>query len=291
MCPERYTPPPAKNNGRGYGGGVSRQSLFGFFPWPLARGTRERKNPNNTKVARRNFFCGKAVDKWPDSVGKGVKGFGLRQSYHQTIDKAGTMDTPVEYMNQLQKKILSNSLIGDVIYSLTARAKNASEKQRQYQDSNLKYSLDFLQKKRDYWKMRTEILNYGDFFPQELHIVERYSETKLLCQQGCLLYAQYIDALKLAADPLFCENPCTSKCPDRHVHREFIRNDYFLFFKIGNHSFHAPCSKKEADVYKKLPTLYLDEVFWDGAEIKNLLSVQFCKKVHRHFFDSGENIF
>ena len=231
------------------------------------------------------------MDKWPDSVGKGVKGLGLRQSYYQTMHMEGSMTTPKQYKHQLQKKLLSNALIGDVIYSLTARAKNAADKQREYQDKKPEYSLDFLLKKRDYWKMRTEILANGGFFPKELHVVERYRDAKLLCQQDCLTYSQYLQNMKLAEDPLFCECPCTSNCPHRHVKREFARNDYFLFFKIGNHTFHAPSSEKEAEVYKKLPTQKLSEVYWDGAEIKSLLPVQFCRQVHHFFTHTGENFF
>ena len=201
------------------------------------------------------------------------------------------MKTPDKYKLQLERKRLSAKLIGDVLYSLSSRAKNAADKERQYLNSKPDYSLDNRLRKREYWGMLKNILTYGGFYPKEIYYVDRYSESNCACDKGCVAYSEYLEKLKLATDPLFCVNPCTASCPDRHVRKQFLRTDYYLHFRVGNHSFVTLNSEKGVEKYKHLPWTKLDEVFFDGAEIEKLLSVQFCRKVHECFVATNENIY
>lgn len=190
------------------------------------------------------------------------------------------MNTPIEYKQQIENGIFSSELIADVLFSLSKRSKNAADKQKEYSSKNSKYSLENKLKKIEYWRMFKKILTLGGFYPKELYYVDRFAPAELVCRQSCLAYSEYSERLRLGQNLLFCEDPCTSRCPDRHVRSEFVRTDYYLHFVISGHSFVTLSSKKEADTFDHLKWTKLDNIYFDGANIKDLLPVPFCRRVH-----------
>ena len=55
---------------------------------------------------------------------------------------------------------------------------------------------------------------------------------------------------------------------------------YFLFYEIGEYSFHLPISEQKAKKYTKLQIKEIDQDFkTHGANIEGLLSTQFVNKV------------
>ena len=201
------------------------------------------------------------------------------------------MVTPLHYKAQLDKKILSWSLIGDVLHSLTARAKNAAESEHKYEHSKPKYAQEYKLKKQTYWQMRTQILKNSGLFPKEVHYVKRYRDGLLICKDKCYAYQEYLERLRASEDPLFCPPPCSPECQKKKNQKEYLRTDYFLFYSVGEHQFHTVSSQKEAEIYKKLPRNELSEVFFDGADHNTLLPVPFCRKVYEFFTANDENIF
>ena len=206
--------------------------------------------------------------------------------------KGGTMETPYEYKQNFQAGKLTSQMIGDVLFSLSKRTKNAADKERQYKHSKPEYSLENRLKKQEYWKMYKNILTAGGFYPKEVYWVERFSEAEYICQETCLAYSEYLEALRMSPDPLFCECPCTSLCPDRHVKKFYLRTDYYLHYFISGYSFYTLSSEKEVKhKYRHLSWTKLDDMFFDGADIKDLLSMPFCRKVYSVFVATNENIF
>lgn len=201
------------------------------------------------------------------------------------------MNTPTEYKRQLEIGRITSQLIGDVLFSLSKRSKNAADKERQYSSSKPEYSLQNREKKREYWGMLKKILTSGGFYPKEVYYVDRYFESTFVCREACGTYKDYLKALQLAQDPLFCESPCTSLCPDRHVMKKYLRTDFYLHYRVGAHSFVTLSSEKECDGYSHLPWTKLDNMYFDGADIKDLLPLPFCRKVYECFLATNENIF
>lgn len=206
--------------------------------------------------------------------------------------KGGTMNTPVEYQKNFQKGRLTSQMIGDVLFSLSKRTKNATDKERQYLHTKPKYSQENRLKKLEYWEMYKNILTTGGFYPKEVYYVERFVDEEYICRQTCLPYSKYVDDLKMCSDPLFCESPCTSLCPGRHVKKVYLRTDFYLHYMIAGHSFCTLSSEKEVEQkFTHLTWTKLEDMFFDGADIKDLLPLPFCRKVHNYFVATNENIF
>lgn len=200
------------------------------------------------------------------------------------------MLTPEIFKHELAKKRPSERLLGEVIHSLTCRAKNAAVKERQYSSSKPEYSQEYRAKKREYWCIRTNIIKHTGSYPCEVHFVHRYVD-KITCYSECISYQEYLRALNDNQEALFAEVPCRENCPSRQITKEYQQTDYYLFFRIGSYTFHTLSSEQESLKYRHLPHVELKEVFFDGAEVKDLLPVQFCKKVYDLYSVSKENLF
>ena len=200
------------------------------------------------------------------------------------------MLTPEKFKREVACKRPSEMLLGEVIHSLTCRAKNAAEKEKQYHSSKPEYSEEYRAKKREYWGLRTHIIKHTAIYPSEVHYVHRYAD-KIICYDECISYQEYLRALNDDKEALFAEVPCRERCPSRQIKSVYQKTDYYLFFKIGSYTFHTLSSEQESLKYKHLPHVELKEVFFDGEDVNNLLPVQFCRKVYELFNASGENLF
>ena len=69
------------------------------------------------------------------------------------------------------------------------------------------------------------------------------------------------------------------------IHEEYIENDfemiiqYYLFYVVGDHSFHHPIEKKDVDKYSELEVVRIEQLTTRGASGTRLLSSQFADKV------------
>ena len=55
---------------------------------------------------------------------------------------------------------------------------------------------------------------------------------------------------------------------------------YFVYYDFGGHSFHNPINEKELKKYASLEIVDIDELITEGEDINELLSLQFCDKIH-----------
>lgn len=156
------------------------------------------------------------------------------------------MRTPKEYIENLDKGIVTEQMLCDVLFSYNKRAKNWRDKKRQYKHSYATNSYAWfnnaLENEQKYYNYKSEILSL-----------------------------------------------LTPTC----IHEEYLENDfemiiqYYLFYVVGEHSFHHPIKKEEVINYPGLEIVRIDQLVTKGASANRLLSCQFSDKV-RELLLAGE---
>lgn len=69
------------------------------------------------------------------------------------------------------------------------------------------------------------------------------------------------------------------------IHEEYIENDfemiiqYYLFYVVGDHSFHHPIKKEDVANYSELEVVRIEQLMTKGTSGTRLLSSQFADKV------------
>ena len=58
-----------------------------------------------------------------------------------------------------------------------------------------------------------------------------------------------------------------------------IYKKYYLFYDLGNHSFHTPIYQSDLEKYPSLKIEDIDDLVTYGDEIRELISIQFVQKV------------
>ena len=156
------------------------------------------------------------------------------------------MRTPKEYIENLDKGIVTEQMLCDVLFSYNKRAKNWRDKKRQYKHSYATNSYAWfnnaLENEQKYYNYKSEILSL-----------------------------------------------LTPNC----IHEEYLENDYemiiqyYLFYVVGDHSFHSPIKKEEVINYPDLEIVRIEQLITKGASGNRLLSCQFADKV-REMLLAGE---
>lgn len=194
------------------------------------------------------------------------------------------MRTPQNYTQLVNDKKITNEMIAECIYSVNKRAKNHRDKIRKYKDDRYnRYTVRNIENAEDemekYYTMKEEMLTV--FEPSLIH--EQYvgEEKKRVFSTeedyDKLLQEKSNDILRKGSyyDD---ENSIEVEFFDYKSGRK--KYLYFLFYEIGEYSFHLPISEQKA---KKNTKLQIKEIAKDfktrGANIEGLLSTQFVNKV------------
>lgn len=194
------------------------------------------------------------------------------------------MRTPKNYTQLVNDKKITNEMIAECIYSVNKRAKNYRDKIRKYKadgynlytERNIENAEDEMEK---YYTMKEEMLTV--FEPSLIH--EQYvgEEKKRVFSTeedyDKLLQEKSNDILRKGSyyDD---ENSIEVEFFDYKLGRK--KYLYFLFYEIGEYSFHFPISEQKAKKYTKLQIKEIDQDFkTHGANIEGLLSTQFVNKV------------
>lgn len=193
------------------------------------------------------------------------------------------MRTPKKYSDELKSGRLSESLISNVIYSVSKRAKNWRDKKECLLDgryfSHYEAALKQCEEHIDrYYQMKDVILTECGVEPKEIHFVKRYTRPFLACREYCEDFSFFLQE-KDESD-YWVENPCNCcKSPEKETKVAYKRTDFFLFYDFGGHSFHSPVSEEVADRYD-LERIELESLNVPGHNVDDLLSVHFCTKVY-----------
>lgn len=194
------------------------------------------------------------------------------------------MRTPQNYTQLVNDKKITNEMIAECIYSVNKRAKNHRDKIRKYKDDRYnRYTVRNIENAEDemekYYMMKEELLTV--FEPSLIH--EQYvgEEKKRVFSTeedyDKLLQEKSNDILRKGSyyDD---ENSIEVEFFDYKLGRK--KYLYFLFYEIGEYSFHLPISEQKARKDTKLQIKEIDKDFkTQGANIEGLLSTQFVNKV------------
>ena len=194
------------------------------------------------------------------------------------------MRTPQNYTQLVNDKKITNEMIAECIYSVNKRAKNHRDRIRKYKEDRYNpYAARIIENAEDemekYYTMKEEMLTV--FEPSLIH--EQYvgEEKKRVFSTeedyDKLLQEKSNDILRKGSyyDD---ENSIEVEFFDYKLGRK--KYLYFLFYEIGEYSFHLPISEQKAKKYTKLQIKEIDQDFkTHGANIEGLLSTQFVNKV------------
>lgn len=194
------------------------------------------------------------------------------------------MKTPKLYNELINEKKITNEIIAECIYSVNKRAKNYRDKIKEYKNGRFHQHLEsniekakeemrkYYQLKEEFLKVFTPILIHKQFIGEEKKRVYSYEKN-------------YEKLLKEKTNDIFWKNSYYDYEKDMEV--EFFdyylgtkKYLYFLYYEIGEYSFHSPISEEVAESNTELEIQKIDENFkTHGSMIEGLLSMQFVKKV------------
>ena len=202
------------------------------------------------------------------------------------------MRTPKIYNDLIKNKEITNKIIAECIYSVNKRAKNYRDKIEDYKQAGFyRYKENNIEnakeQKEKYYSMKEDLLL--NFSPKLIH--KQYAGEK---RQRVYSYQKNYEKLyNEKRNDIVWENSYYDY--DRNKEVEFFDYSlgekkylYFLYYEIGEYSFHTPITEERAEKNTQLEIKEIDENFQThGADIVDLLSTQFVQKVI-DLLDSGD---
>ena len=202
------------------------------------------------------------------------------------------MRTPKRYTDLIKNKKITNQIIAECIYSVNKRAKNYRDKIKDYKQGGFyKYKEDNIEnakeQKEKYYSMKEDLLL--NFSPKLIH--KKYDGEKI--QRVYSYQKNYTKLYNGKRNDIVWENSYYDY--DRNKEVDFFDYSlgekkylYFLYYEIGEYSFHTPITEERAEKNTQLEIKEIDENFQThGADIVDLLSTQFVQKVI-DLLDSGD---
>ena len=202
------------------------------------------------------------------------------------------MRTPKRYTDLIKNKKITNKIIAECIYSVNKRAKNYRDKMEDYKQAGFyRYKENNIEnakeQKEKYYSMKEDLLL--NFSPKLIH--KQYAGEK---RQRVYSYQKNYEKLyNEKRNDIVWENSYYDY--DRNKEVEFFDYSlgekkylYFLYYEIGEYSFHTPITEERVEKNTQLEIKEIDENFQThGADIVDLLSTQFVQKVI-DLLDSGD---
>ena len=194
------------------------------------------------------------------------------------------MRTPKRYTDLIKNKKITNQIIAECIYSVNKRAKNYRDKIKDYKQGGFyKYKEDNIEnakeQKEKYYSMKEDLLL--NFSPKLIH--KKYDREKI--QRVYSYQKNYEKLYNEKRNDIVWENSYYDYDKNKEVdffdyklgEKKYL---YFLYYEIGEYSFHTPISEERAEKNTELEIKEIDENFQThGADIVDLLSTQFVQKV------------
>ena len=189
------------------------------------------------------------------------------------LPKQPHMKTPDEIKRSLKTGVVTPEILALAIYSLNKRAKNMRDKEHMlrsrggdYYDNEGKAR----EKKGEYYKKKEELLRYLQ--PSEIHHVIRECSEKI--------YDHEQEYFSIDEKEVIREGSYYDKYEGEVVRFKVVKRKHvekYLFYNIGDYSFHTPLNGEESGY--NLPITELDDLTTYGHDITDLLSVQMCDRI------------
>lgn len=183
------------------------------------------------------------------------------------------MKTPKEYTKNLNNHIITEDMFCDCLYSVNKRAKNFRDKAQSYRH-NRYYSGYYQEEDMDrYYGYKDQFLSL--LIPVCIHKQDVGYETRRV-------YDYEKDYHKTSNRNIVWQNCYYDRDEDREIwfydyETKIKRYLYFLYYVVGDKSFHKPISSPSG---YDLPIKPIDDDFMTfGQDTKDLISPQFVLKV------------
>lgn len=218
-------------------------------------------------------MCEKVVKKFFTYIGRKKKNF------QKKIKKeADTMArTPQEFTKNIKKGIITKEMLVEALYSVNKRAKNFRDKRWAYMAYDGPYYEIANEKKEEYYRMKDILLQM--LTPTCIHEETQFRYPKVYDYEP--EYNNYSD------EEIERRGSYYEYMEDKRVHFIVLKREvkkYYLFYDMGNHSFHTPIPSPDA--YPDLEVVEIGSLVTHGADVNDLMSPQFVRKIIA-LFESG----
>ena len=202
------------------------------------------------------------------------------------------MRTPKRYTDLIKNKKITNQIIAECIYSVNKRAKNYRDKIKDYKQGGFyKYKEDNIEnakeQKEKYYSMKEDLLlNFSPKLVHKQYVGEKRQRVYSYQKNYTKLYNEKInDIIKENSYYDYDRNKEVDFFDYSLGEKKYL---YFLYYEIGEYSFHTPITEERVEKNTQLEIKEIDENFQThGADIVDLLSTQFVQKVI-DLLDSGD---
>ena len=188
------------------------------------------------------------------------------------------MRTPKEYTANLNNGIITADMLSGCLFSVNKRAKNYRDKEREYRHKFDYYNNEEKnrEKKEEYYHKKDLLL--GVIKPTCIHCetITRTRRQRIYDYEP--EYDSYIGEF-VHQNSYWDRDECREVEFGDIVVEEFEDCKFYLFYDLGNHSFHTPIDYEIVDNYSDLEVVEIRNLNTKGNEINELLSTQFVDKV------------
>ena len=218
------------------------------------------------------------------------------------------MRTPAEYQKNLKNGIVTGPMLEDALFSVNKRAKNWRDKKREYNyrgydkygnaEKAQCHESEMYAKKNKLLSVLTPLCIHRELGGYERIRVYDYQKNYMktlireLYKGTVVWWNSYIDRSRGSDRYMDLDFDCCCYDPACVVYffdyenRNKPNYRYYLFYKIGSHSFHIPVTEEEASE-SKLIMYDIGTLNTAGEDRNELVSVQFVDKVIS-LLDSGD---
>ncbi|HAM15661.1 MAG TPA: hypothetical protein DCP91_07365 [Eggerthellaceae bacterium] len=198
------------------------------------------------------------------------------------------MRTPKEYSENLKKGVITEQMLSDCLYSANKRAKNHRDKAREMRESyEFRYGAPgsyfdihdaeaaTCAKRDEYYRMKEILLSVVE--PACIHEEVAGYETKEYLDTD-LGYEEHVDDFR---DVLRYYNWELGREESKGYLKVPTEFRYYLLYEVGGRTFHNPISERAVKDFttKGLEVVRIDALDTRGCDTKDLISVQFARKV------------
>lgn len=186
------------------------------------------------------------------------------------------MKTSREYLNNIRNGIITSSMLEDALYSVNKRAKNYRDSRRMYYG---KYYEQAGSKMFEMYSRKEKLLSLLN--PVCIHAEKKYKRIRVYDYEKsykqeyvkrhmlgqAVHYGSYLDYDSYTEVSFF-----------DYIDRKNCDYNYYLYYVLGEHSFHQPIKKEDVSKYS-LEIKEINGLNTTGDSFENLMSVQFVDKI------------
>lgn len=183
------------------------------------------------------------------------------------------MRTPKEYAQNLKNKVITQDMLAVSLFSVNKRAKNCRDQERSYRNGYDKYNNEekYRNQKEEYYNMKEKLLEL--LSPACIH-KEVFERRVRYYDYECDL--ESFDPNEIIYSNSYYDNDIKDYVQFVDVYEKDCR--YYLFYALGNYSFHTPINDMDLKKYG-LEIKKIDELVTTGTDISDLISTQFVNKL------------